>query len=373
MVYNAARPRVRLMPLPLIVNGIDRSTSETDICRIVRQTFERATDGCSWLKRGDTVLLKVSLNSPDPYPATTSPLAVRAVVQALQERGARVIVGDMPGIEYVLVDPRGNQRQSARSCFERSGMAACGAVEFIGFEERGWDGFFHFSSPAAVSWPDGFHATSLIHEVDHIVALPRLSTHIHTGVTLGFKVAVGYLRADSRMVFHRDGPFFLATKRYVHGTQVPTQGSSQRRFFEKITEINLAVADRQRLVLCLGTEAQVSFGPDRKMVGFQSCRVAPEVGLVFASANPVAFEVMGIAALTLLFQAAPWHDRWLQKALMLVNGRAHRLGSQAVWANPFVRHALKIGLGTAEFDVQYTDVPQVLQVALDKQLAAGRP
>ena len=78
MVYYAARPRVRLMPLPLIVNGIDRSTSETDICRIVRQTFERATDGCSWLKRGDTVLLKVSLNSPDPYPATTSPLAVRA-------------------------------------------------------------------------------------------------------------------------------------------------------------------------------------------------------------------------------------------------------------------------------------------------------
>lgn len=357
------------MTLPLIVNGIDRIASDSEVCRIVREAFERATDGCAWLRPGDTVLLKVSLNSPDPYPATTSPLAVRAVVEALRERGARVIVGDMPGVEYVLVDPQGSRRQSSRSCFERSGMASGADVQFTGFEERGWnDGFFHFSSQAAASWPEGFHATSLIREVDHIVALPRLSTHIHTGVTLGFKLAVGYLRADSRMAFHQDGPFFWPTKRYVHGTEIPTDGRAQHRFFEKITEINLAVADRQRLTLCLGTQAQVTFGPDRRMVGFQSCKVLPEMGLVFASANPVAVEVMGIAFLTLLYAQAPWHDRCLQKALMLLNRQARELGRDSVWANPFVRHALKIGLGTEAFDLQCADVPEALQAALSKLL-----
>jgi uncharacterized protein (DUF362 family) len=252
-------------------------------------------------------------------------------------------------------------------------MAAGVKGTFIGFEERGWDGFFHFSSQAATSWPEGFHATSLIREVDHIVALPRLSTHIHTGVTLGFKLAVGYLRADSRMTFHRDGPFFAATKRYVHGTQVPTHGPRHNRFFEKITEINLAVADRQRLTLCLGTQAQVTFGPDRRMVGFTSCKVVPEMGLVFASANPVAFEVMGIAFLTMLYRQAPWLARCLQKTLMLANRCARELGKDSAWTNPFVRHALAIGLGTTEFDLQYSDVPEALRGEIDKLIAAGRP
>jgi hypothetical protein len=130
--------------LPLIVNGIDRSASQAEICRIVRRVFERSTDACSWLRPGDTVLLKVALNAPDPYPATTSPLAIRAVAEALRERGARVLVGDMPGMEHVLLDQQGSRRQSSRSCFEHSGMSAGATVEFIGFEERGWDeGFFH--------------------------------------------------------------------------------------------------------------------------------------------------------------------------------------------------------------------------------------
>ena len=52
----------------LFVHGIDRNASADEIRRAARQVFEQAANGCPWLRPGDKVLLKVSLNSPDPYP-----------------------------------------------------------------------------------------------------------------------------------------------------------------------------------------------------------------------------------------------------------------------------------------------------------------
>ena len=37
-----------------------------------------------------------------------------------------------------------------------------------------------------------------ITEVDHLVYLPRLSSHVLTGYTHGHKIAVGWLRDDPR-------------------------------------------------------------------------------------------------------------------------------------------------------------------------------
>ena len=52
--------------------------------------------------RGDTVLIKVASNSGNEYPATTDPVAIRAMVELLRERGARrVIVADMSGVQFV--------------------------------------------------------------------------------------------------------------------------------------------------------------------------------------------------------------------------------------------------------------------------------
>jgi hypothetical protein len=57
---------------------------------------------------------------------------------------------------------------------------------------------------------------------------------------------------------------------------------------------------------------------------------------------------------------------------MRLNRQVRELGRDPVWANPCVRHAVAIGLGAAEFDVQYTDVPDPVRPALGKLLAAGR-
>ena len=79
-------------------------------------------------------------------------------------------------------------------------------VEFIAFEDKGWNHFKKFK-PKNSAWDNGFYITKVIDEVDHIINLPRISSHIMAGVTLGTKNLVGLLREDSRIEFHNDGPW----------------------------------------------------------------------------------------------------------------------------------------------------------------------
>ena len=87
--------------------GVSRGASEEAFKAAVRESALAATD-FSWLSKGDAVFIKPALNSGNPYPSTTSPLAIAAMVELLKEKGARrVIVGDMCGIEHVKLSPDG--------------------------------------------------------------------------------------------------------------------------------------------------------------------------------------------------------------------------------------------------------------------------
>lgn len=90
--------------------------------RAVQETARAATD-FGWLASGDSVLIKPALNSGNPYPATTSPEGIRAMVELLREKGAgRVIVSDMSGIEHVKLTPE-RLKGSIREFMHASGMA----------------------------------------------------------------------------------------------------------------------------------------------------------------------------------------------------------------------------------------------------------
>ena len=103
--------------------GVNRGTTEQVVRSAVRAAAEATTD-FSWLSRGDSVFIKPALNSGHPYPATTSPIAIGAMVELLREKGARrVIVGDMSGIEHVKLSPKGLSG-SSRRLMEASGMAS---------------------------------------------------------------------------------------------------------------------------------------------------------------------------------------------------------------------------------------------------------
>lgn len=263
-----------LVPGPktkVFLAGVNKGASEKAVKLAVRACAEAATD-FAWLSRGDTVFIKPVINSGNPYPATTSPAAVAAMIELLKERGAkRVIVGDMSGVEHVRFSPTGISG-SSRKLMETSGIA--GAVKAAGaelcfFEEAGWDAF-HAETPMAGShWKNGLMLPNILKEVQHIVLIPRCGRHVLAGSTLGLKAAVGYWRHDTRLEYHRNAATFH--EKTAEGNTVET------------------LRTKQRLVLTAADKVLATCGPDKGYV-FQ-----PEHGLVIASESVVSHDMVSLA------------------------------------------------------------------------------
>ncbi|MGZ3593318.1 MAG: DUF362 domain-containing protein, partial [Syntrophales bacterium] len=167
--------------------GASKGAPEQSIKLAVRNAAEAATD-FSWLYKGDAVFIKPVNNSGNPYPATTSPTAIAAMVEILKEKGARrVIVGDMSGAQYVRFSPT-SLSGSSRALISSSGMAkavlASGA-EMHCFEEGGWNAFYEDLPTAGSNWKHGLMMPNVLKEVQHIILMPRCSRHILAGSSLG--------------------------------------------------------------------------------------------------------------------------------------------------------------------------------------------
>jgi uncharacterized protein (DUF362 family) len=258
-------------PTRVSLAGLKRGSSSQPVRSAVRAAVESATD-FSWLSRGDAVFIKPTLNSGNPYPATTSPEAIGAVVEILKDRGARrVIVGDMSGIEHVKLSQE-DVSGSSRRLMQASGMAraaqAAGA-ELHFFEEAGWAAFYEDLPAAGSHWKRGLMMPKILKEVDHIILMPRCGRHPLAGSTLGLKAAVGYWRTDTRLEYHRDASTFQ--EKTAEGNTVNT------------------LLKKQRLVISSADKILTTYGPDKGLV------LEPEIGLVMASESVVAHDMMSLA------------------------------------------------------------------------------
>jgi uncharacterized protein (DUF362 family) len=237
----------------------------------VREAAEAATD-FSWLARGDTVLIKPVVNSGNPYPATTHPVGLKAMISLLKEKGAtRILVSDMSGIEHVKLSQdkmRGSTRELMGSCGLAQAAAEAGADLYLP-EEEGWDAFFEEHPMSGSHWKSGIMMPRILKQVDHIVLLPRCSRHVLAGSTLGMKAAVGYWRTDTRLEYHHDA----AT---LH---------------EKTAEANTveSLREKQRLTLTVADRVLATFGPDKGTVA------TPDTGLVMASESLLAHDMVSLA------------------------------------------------------------------------------
>lgn len=355
------------------VNGIKANASSQELSDKIKKVFLKASHNLSWLSRGDKVFLKPALNSPYPYPATTHPQSLLAVAELLEDRRAKVIVGDQSGVEHVLHDDSGVIKGSSKKNFEISGMRSGSNLKFTGFEEGGWEkGFYKHQCHKTPSWSDGFYMAELVQRVDHIINLPRLSTHAITGVTLGFKNMVGFLRDDSRLEFHANGPYNTIIKLFARKSNLSSRDDKSNTFFQKMIEISLALQRKLRVTLFTATKAQLTLGPDKYLLPIgnrgigAAYEVRPDPGLVFASSDPIAAEVVALAFLTHLHPKVPIHRKLLHKIVLFFNGQARDLGKQNVWDNPFVSHALKLGLGNAAIRTHYEHTPSELQTQLNQ-------
>ena len=226
----------------------------------------------SWLSKGDRVLVKLALNSGNTFPATTDPWSVSCMVKLLKEKGAgKVLVGDQSGVEAVhwtRDSKKGASRELAQNATLLKTIEESGA-EPVFFEEQGWDSYFPATPAKGHHWQNPIYLPGVLKEIDHIVYLPRVSSHILAGNTLGLKLGVGFLRSDSRGDFHKGGKHFYA-------------------MYEEINTIP-EIASRLRLSVSSGRKIQTLFGPDRGPVA------EPDYGLLIASGDLLAHELAAYA------------------------------------------------------------------------------
>ncbi|OGF24833.1 hypothetical protein A2331_04800 [Candidatus Falkowbacteria bacterium RIFOXYB2_FULL_34_18] len=333
---------------------ISLSKSE-ELSHNIEDTLLKSTNNLSWLKPGDKVLLKVALNSPDPHPATTHPEAVKTIFKILKNRGAEVIVGDQSGIEHVVHTPKGIIKGSSAKNFITSQMGDEN-IPFTAFEDLGWDdGFFHFNHEKCTSWKNGFYISDIINRVDHIINLPRLSTHIQSGVTLGLKAAVGFLREDSRLEFHQDGPFAKQLNSFAKDSGLKTDYKNENKFIEKITEISLALQEKLRLTFYTASKMQTTFGPDKKLMNLaKSYVVTPEKSIIIASNDIISAEAAASCMLKYHYDRhTPIVNKFVEKLLLSQSNKNH-ISNITMENNKFINYGAKIGLGSKNFAIAWS-------------------
>lgn len=362
-----------MMDNSVFVEGI--SDYELDsLSNSIKNVFLKSTNNLEWLSSGDTVLLKPALNSPDPYPSTTHPLSIKVISEILTEKGAKVFIGDQSGLKDVLHDPSGVIHGNTHDNYIKSGMGSL-TDEFISFESEGWDdGFIHYQSNNTSSWPHGFHVTKWVKKVDHVINLPRLSSHSQAGATLGFKNMVGILRDDSRMDFHANGPFNTFIKNEAHNSSLKSIDDKSDTFIEKIVEISDSIKEKLRLTLFMATKAQTTFGPNKNALQIGKLEFAKahivdlKPGLVFASNDPVSAESFALALLKNIRKSIPFLYRICPRLILFSNKNVDNIDKIPVRDQKFIHHAMDIGLGQMPDNIVYNNVPDSLQSCLKEYL-----
>jgi uncharacterized protein (DUF362 family) len=252
------------------IQAVPKGAGDAEVIQAVKRVAEASTD-FSWLSRGDVVFIKSVANSANPYPATTSPLAIRGMVLLLLEKGAgKVIVGDKSGVMTVLHekdDLDGSSREVMTIVGHHAAAVDSGAAVHY-FEEAGYDAYSGFTTVNTSHWKGELILPNILNSVDHVVLLPRVGRHMLAGTTLGLKAAVGWLRDDSRLEMHRDA------------------GS----FFKKIAEINdtTILREKLRMTLTVATRVLTTKGPDEGYVA------EPDTGLVFGSESLLAHDMTAL-------------------------------------------------------------------------------
>ncbi len=143
--------------------------------------------------QGKTVLVKPNILGPHPpeKAVTTHPFLVKCVVRALKKRGARIIVGDNPGMGGY-----GKIESVARKCGILDSVSDC----FINL------GHHPLRIPAKSKYFKEVTISREVLEADVIINLPKLKTHSLTILTGAVKNTFGYVVGADKMHIHAACP-----------------------------------------------------------------------------------------------------------------------------------------------------------------------
>jgi uncharacterized protein (DUF362 family) len=255
----------------------------------LKQSVETAIDLIGGLKRvvsdGDRVFVKPNFNSDDPFPASSDPEFVKAVVRLLYDAGAS---------EVTIIESSGMPWLPTRNVLEKTGMLQaareCGA-KVTALDHGEW-------VEVAIEgkrWKKISLAKEALDDEAKFVWLPCMKTHRSALFSLSLKLVVGLLDFRLRGDMHSS---------YLE---------------EKIAEINLAV--HPDLIVMDGRKCFVTGGPDVGRVE------SPNV--ILASGDRVAIDVEAIKTIQAFpnssLQDDPWSYLQIRRAVELGLGVSNEL------------------------------------------------
>jgi uncharacterized protein (DUF362 family)/Pyruvate/2-oxoacid:ferredoxin oxidoreductase delta subunit len=166
--------------------GLYRTSYET-VEVAVRQAFEDSPLELS----GKSVLIKPNVLGPfeaDRH-ITTHPTVVSAVLGEVRRRGAsRVIVGDNPGMRGYGAN---------LECAQRSGILEASDGAYVNLSEGGR------KVPIESRFVNEVVLSPQVLDVDVIISVPKMKTHLVTVITAGIKNTYGYLAGGQKSELHR--------------------------------------------------------------------------------------------------------------------------------------------------------------------------
>lgn len=210
---------------------------------------------------GKKVTIKANYNSADPFPASTHPDTLEAIVDFLKENGASIVLAERSGM--------GNTKRvlEETGVLELAGQKGFDVV-ILDESKIGWNRL----TPPGSHWKNGFMFPNVFREADAVVQTCCLKTHRYGGhITMSLKNSVGMVaRYDPE-----DG--------YDYMGELHSSGYQR----QMIAEINAAY--KPVFVIMDGVEGFSKGGPDKGTL------IQP--GIILASSDRVALDAAGVAVL----------------------------------------------------------------------------
>lgn len=169
--------------------GIDLSFNGADPISVMLGSSKKIFAG---FDSSTSVLIKISINSSDPYPASTSYKMLESIIHALKDLGVKKIcIGDCSGLMSL----------PTRKVIKKKGLGLLKkyGVRISVFDYGGW-----ISIPVNGIYFKNIILSKSIHEYDRIINLSNLKSHWRAGFTFSTKSLVGFMHPCQRKVLHGD-------------------------------------------------------------------------------------------------------------------------------------------------------------------------
>jgi len=299
--------------------------------------------GLDFINPKDSVLIKVTMNSSRPYPATVDPMVVSHLLD--------LIVPKRPSSIYVA-DKSAFFRKT-KKIFEKTGLAetvkkaslfhVTTRIKLLDFDDfvyrdryvpddlrEHWEinpGRHFIRAPKMLFEDDPFLKNmNLTPKVDHVIVLGTVKTHSLSRFTLGMKSYVGFLDTESRYLLHKI-PYKKNLR--LKGIGPLDKDHLQRRIPELFT-----ILPHPKLIILDGRESIITGGPDSNspIQPLPSIRKNPYTGVMIAGTDLVATDAAGVALIKS-------HKR-----------AASDIRKTPIWEMPTFIRAEELGLGATRED-----------------------